>query len=94
MWRLHMFNRCSQFIVANILLSSPQHRCMQGKDSPGRTVDNDRRIKKKLDVMLKDRLPKLPNGKKPSPPGVWFIKIETLFPYSETGYLQGLRVDS
>lgn len=59
--------------VANVWLSSLQHRCMQGKDSPGRTVDNDRRIKKKLDMMIKDRLPKQPNGKKSSPPGVWDI---------------------
>lgn len=44
---------------------------MQGKDSPGRMVDNDRRIKKKIDMIMKDRLPKKPKGKNPSPP-VWF----------------------
>lgn len=49
---------------------SSQHRCMQGKDSPRRTLENDRRIKKKLDMMMKDRLPKQPKGKKPSSPGL------------------------
>lgn len=44
-----------------------KHRCMQGKDSPRRTLENDRRIKKKLDMMMKDRLPKQPKVSDVSP---------------------------
>lgn len=42
-----------------------QHRCMQPKDSPERTPENDRRMRKKLDKMMKDLAPKQPIGKRP-----------------------------
>uniref|UniRef100_A0A4W5QYP8 Uncharacterized protein n=1 Tax=Hucho hucho TaxID=62062 RepID=A0A4W5QYP8_9TELE len=37
-----------------------QHRCMQPRDTPERTPENDRRIKKKLDKMIEDLVPKSP----------------------------------
>lgn len=45
-------------------LSFLQHRCMQPKDSPERTPENDRRMRKKLDKMMKDLVPKQPIGKR------------------------------
>ncbi|KAG7513166.1 hypothetical protein JOB18_049847 [Solea senegalensis] len=45
---------------SNPVLMNKKHRCMQPKDSPERTPENDRRMKKKLDKMMKDRVPKQP----------------------------------
>uniref|UniRef100_A0A3P9AFP2 BRCT domain-containing protein n=1 Tax=Esox lucius TaxID=8010 RepID=A0A3P9AFP2_ESOLU len=36
------------------------HRCMQPRDTPERTPENDRRMKKKLDTMIRDLVPKSP----------------------------------
>lgn len=36
---------------------------MQPKDSPEKTPENDRRMKKKLDKMMKDLAPKQPLGR-------------------------------
>ncbi|KAM6997284.1 microcephalin [Tautogolabrus adspersus] len=43
---------------SNPVLKNKKHRCMQPKDSPERTPENDRRMKKKLDKMMKDLHPK------------------------------------
>ncbi|XP_018543770.1 microcephalin isoform X2 [Lates calcarifer] len=45
---------------SNPVLKNKKHRCMQPKDSPERTPENDRRMKKKLDKMMKDLVPKQP----------------------------------
>ncbi|CAB1312924.1 unnamed protein product [Coregonus sp. 'balchen'] len=37
-----------------------RHRCMQPRDTPERTPENDRRMKKKLDKIIKDLVPKSP----------------------------------
>uniref|UniRef100_A0A8C7W070 BRCT domain-containing protein n=1 Tax=Oncorhynchus mykiss TaxID=8022 RepID=A0A8C7W070_ONCMY len=37
-----------------------KHRCMQPRDTPERTPENDRRMKKKLDKMIEDLVPKSP----------------------------------
>ncbi|TWW78810.1 Microcephalin [Takifugu flavidus] len=44
----------------NPLLKNKKHRCMQPKDSPERTPENDRRMRRKLDKMMKDLVPKRP----------------------------------
>uniref|UniRef100_A0AAQ4Q1U3 BRCT domain-containing protein n=1 Tax=Gasterosteus aculeatus aculeatus TaxID=481459 RepID=A0AAQ4Q1U3_GASAC len=44
----------------NPVLKNKRHRCMQPKDSPERTPENDRRMRKKLDKMMKDMAPKQP----------------------------------
>uniref|UniRef100_A0A8C4DC84 BRCT domain-containing protein n=1 Tax=Dicentrarchus labrax TaxID=13489 RepID=A0A8C4DC84_DICLA len=44
----------------NPVLKNKKHRCMQPKDSPERTPENDRRMRKKLDKMMKDLVPKQP----------------------------------
>ncbi|XP_033835211.2 microcephalin [Periophthalmus magnuspinnatus] len=41
----------------NPVLKNKKHRCMQPKDSPERTPDNDKRIRRKLDKMIKDLPP-------------------------------------
>ncbi|XP_072293138.1 microcephalin [Eucyclogobius newberryi] len=38
----------------NPVLMNKKHRCMQPKDSPEKTPDNDKRLRKKLDKMMKD----------------------------------------
>ncbi|KAM9848065.1 microcephalin [Aulostomus maculatus] len=43
---------------SNPVLKNKKHRCMQPKDSPARTPENDRRLRKKLDKMMKDLGPK------------------------------------
>ncbi|KAF3708298.1 Microcephalin [Channa argus] len=45
---------------SNPVLKNKKHRCMQPKDSPERTPENDRRMRKKLDKMMKDLAPKQP----------------------------------
>ncbi|XP_054456238.1 microcephalin isoform X2 [Anoplopoma fimbria] len=45
---------------SNPMLKNKRHRCMQPKDSPERTPENDRRMRKKLDKMMKDLAPKQP----------------------------------
>ncbi|XP_034407167.1 microcephalin isoform X2 [Cyclopterus lumpus] len=45
---------------SNLMLKNKRHRCMQPKDSPERTPENDRRMRKKLDKMMKDIAPKQP----------------------------------
>ncbi|XP_062257602.1 microcephalin [Platichthys flesus] len=45
---------------SNPVLKNKKHRCMQPKDSPERTPENDKRMKKKLDKMMKDLAPKQP----------------------------------
>ncbi|XP_034753841.1 microcephalin isoform X2 [Etheostoma cragini] len=45
---------------SNPLLKNKKHRCMQPKDSPERTPENDRRMRKKLDKLMKDIVPKQP----------------------------------
>ncbi|XP_031159697.1 microcephalin isoform X5 [Sander lucioperca] len=45
---------------SNPLLKNKKHRCMQPKDSPERTPENDRRMRKKLDKLMKDLAPKQP----------------------------------
>ncbi|XP_041714195.1 microcephalin [Coregonus clupeaformis] len=44
----------------NSALKKRVHRCMQPRDTPERTPENDRRMKKKLDKMIKDLVPKSP----------------------------------
>uniref|UniRef100_A0A4W5QIP3 BRCT domain-containing protein n=1 Tax=Hucho hucho TaxID=62062 RepID=A0A4W5QIP3_9TELE len=44
----------------NSALKKRVHRCMQPRDTPERTPENDRRIKKKLDKMIEDLVPKSP----------------------------------
>ncbi|KAM9345189.1 microcephalin [Symphorus nematophorus] len=44
----------------NPVLKNKKHRCMQPKDSPEKTPENDRRMRKKLDKMMKDIIPKQP----------------------------------
>ncbi|XP_021436635.1 microcephalin isoform X3 [Oncorhynchus mykiss] len=44
----------------NPALKKRVHRCMQPRDTPQRTPENDRRLKKKLDKMIKDLVPKSP----------------------------------
>ncbi|XP_073337423.1 microcephalin [Pagrus major] len=44
----------------NPVMKNKKHRCMQPKDSPERTPENDRRMKKKLDKMMKNLVPKQP----------------------------------
>ncbi|XP_071377442.1 microcephalin-like [Centroberyx affinis] len=41
-------------------LKKRTHRCMQPRDSPERTPENDRRMRKKLDKMIKELPPKTP----------------------------------
>ncbi|XP_070697156.1 microcephalin [Pempheris klunzingeri] len=45
---------------SNTVLKNKKHRCMQPKDSPERTPENDTRMRKKLDKMMKDLAPKQP----------------------------------
>ncbi|XP_042357930.1 microcephalin [Plectropomus leopardus] len=45
---------------SNPVLKNKKHRCMQPKDSPERTPENDKRMRKKLDKMMKDLAPKEP----------------------------------
>ncbi|XP_045926267.1 microcephalin isoform X1 [Micropterus dolomieu] len=45
---------------SNPVLKNKKHRCMQPKDSPERTPENDRRMRKKLDKMMKGLAPKQP----------------------------------
>uniref|UniRef100_A0A3B4VNZ1 Microcephalin 1 n=1 Tax=Seriola dumerili TaxID=41447 RepID=A0A3B4VNZ1_SERDU len=45
---------------SNPVLKNKKHRCMQPKDSPERTPENDKRMRKKLDKMMKDLAPKQP----------------------------------
>ncbi|XP_028279631.1 microcephalin [Parambassis ranga] len=45
---------------SNPVLKNKKHRCMQPKDTPVKTPENDRRMKKKLDKMMKDLAPKQP----------------------------------
>ncbi|XP_049927314.1 microcephalin isoform X2 [Epinephelus moara] len=45
---------------SNPVLKNKKHRCMQPKDSPERTPENDRRMRKKLDKMMKDLAPVQP----------------------------------
>ncbi|KAJ8013724.1 hypothetical protein DPEC_G00032770 [Dallia pectoralis] len=51
----------------NPALKKKVHRCMQPRDTPERTPENDRRMKKKLDMMIKDLVPKSPLIKDISP---------------------------
>ncbi|XP_030297276.1 microcephalin isoform X3 [Sparus aurata] len=44
----------------NPVMKNKKHRCMQPKDSPERTPENNRRMRKKLDKMMKDLVPKQP----------------------------------
>ncbi|XP_030011419.1 microcephalin [Sphaeramia orbicularis] len=45
---------------SNPMLKNKKHRCMQPKDSPEKTPENDRRMKRKLDKMMKDFAPQQP----------------------------------
>ncbi|XP_071336896.1 microcephalin [Trachinotus anak] len=45
---------------SNPVLKNKKHRCMQPKDSPERTPENDKRMRRKLDKMMKDLVPKQP----------------------------------
>lgn len=40
-----------------------QHRCMQPKDSPEKTPNSDKRMKKKLDKLMKGFVSKQPSSK-------------------------------
>ncbi|XP_068183017.1 microcephalin [Antennarius striatus] len=40
------------------VFKNKKHRCMQPKDTPDRTPENDRRMRKKLDKLMKDLVPK------------------------------------
>ncbi|KAM9364254.1 microcephalin [Pholidichthys leucotaenia] len=42
---------------SNPVLKNRKHRCMLPKDSPEKTLKNDRRMRKKLDKMMKDLAP-------------------------------------
>ncbi|XP_055019015.1 microcephalin isoform X2 [Boleophthalmus pectinirostris] len=44
----------------NPVLKNKKHRCMQPKDSPERTPDSDKRMRRKLDKMMKDLTPMEP----------------------------------
>ncbi|KAJ3610642.1 hypothetical protein NHX12_022734 [Muraenolepis orangiensis] len=44
----------------NCLLNKKRHRCMQPKDPAEKTPENNRRMKKKLDQMMKDLTPRSP----------------------------------
>ncbi|KAL0964669.1 hypothetical protein UPYG_G00327270 [Umbra pygmaea] len=63
----------------NPALKKKVHRCMQPRDLPSLTPENDRRMKKKLDKMLKDLVPKSPLIKDVSP---YFIDEENGIVYS------------
>ncbi|XP_054654524.1 microcephalin isoform X2 [Dunckerocampus dactyliophorus] len=52
---------------SNPVLKNKKHRCMQPRDSPERTPENDRRMKRKLDKMMKDMAPKQPSVTDVSP---------------------------
>ncbi|XP_074531742.1 microcephalin [Halichoeres trimaculatus] len=43
---------------SNPVIKYKKHRCMQPKDSPEKTPENDRRMKRKLDKMMKNIQPK------------------------------------
>ncbi|XP_061142115.1 microcephalin isoform X1 [Syngnathus typhle] len=43
---------------SNLVLWNKKHRCMLPRDCPVRTAENDRRMKKKLDKLMKDIIPK------------------------------------
>ncbi|XP_037127558.1 microcephalin isoform X2 [Syngnathus acus] len=43
---------------SNLVLWNKKHRCMLPRDCPVRTTENDRRMKKKLDKLMKDIIPK------------------------------------
>ncbi|XP_034007744.1 LOW QUALITY PROTEIN: microcephalin-like [Trematomus bernacchii] len=45
---------------SNPVLKNKRHRCMQPKDSPERTPENDTRMKKKLDKLMKNIAPRQP----------------------------------
>ncbi|XP_023145345.2 microcephalin isoform X2 [Amphiprion ocellaris] len=45
---------------SNPVMKNKKHRCMQPKDSPEKTPENDRRMKKKLDKLMKQLAPKEP----------------------------------
>ncbi|XP_069570100.1 microcephalin [Brachyistius frenatus] len=45
---------------SNPVLKNKKHRCMQPKDSPKKTPENDKRMRKKLDKMMKEMAPKQP----------------------------------
>ncbi|KAM4590834.1 microcephalin [Odontesthes bonariensis] len=45
---------------SNPVMKNRKHRCMLPKDSPERTTENDWRMRKKLDKMMKDLTPKEP----------------------------------
>ncbi|XP_072247202.1 microcephalin [Leuresthes tenuis] len=45
---------------SNPVMKNRKHRCMLPKDSPERTTENDWRMRKKLDKMMKDLTPKQP----------------------------------
>uniref|UniRef100_A0AAV2JRY0 BRCT domain-containing protein n=1 Tax=Knipowitschia caucasica TaxID=637954 RepID=A0AAV2JRY0_KNICA len=51
----------------NPALLNKKHRCMQPKDSPERTPNSDKRMKKKLDKMMKNVTPSMPLFKEFSP---------------------------
>ncbi|KAM6915957.1 microcephalin [Xenentodon cancila] len=52
---------------SNPVMNNRKHRCMLPKDSPERTTENDWRMRKKLDKMMKDLTPKEPLVKDMSP---------------------------
>ncbi|KAG7216410.1 hypothetical protein INR49_021662 [Caranx melampygus] len=45
---------------SNPVLKNKKHRCMRPKDSPERTPENDKRMRKKLDKMMRDLAPNQP----------------------------------
>ncbi|XP_022061005.2 microcephalin [Acanthochromis polyacanthus] len=45
---------------SNPVMKNKKHRCMQPKDSPEKTPENDRRMRKKLDKLMKQFAPKEP----------------------------------
>uniref|UniRef100_A0A3B4BFR2 BRCT domain-containing protein n=1 Tax=Periophthalmus magnuspinnatus TaxID=409849 RepID=A0A3B4BFR2_9GOBI len=62
----------------NPVLKNKKHRCMQPKDSPERTPDNDKRIRRKLDKMIKDLPPIEPLEEGTSLPNIKDHRHESL----------------
>ncbi|XP_061811167.1 microcephalin [Nerophis lumbriciformis] len=60
---------------SNPVLRNKKHRCMQPRDCPQRTPENDRRMKKKLDKLMKDMAPKQP----------MFIDVSPIFIDEDSG---------
>ncbi|CAB1338536.1 unnamed protein product, partial [Coregonus sp. 'balchen'] len=59
-WSSSKTENYSKSFIQQLQDMGAEHRCMQPRDTPERTPENDRRMKKKLDKMIKDLVPKSP----------------------------------